>query len=250
MGKIKAILFDLDGVVVDATEWHYEALNRALRLFGYEITRYEHLSHYNGLPTRKKLEMLTVEKGLPRALHGLINRVKQVYTREEIFSNCHPVFQKEYMFSRLRRDGYKLAICSNAIQDTVSLMVKNSGLEEYFDLLMSFEAVGKPKPDPAIYLEAIRRLGCTPDEVLIVEDADYGVEAARASGAHLCQVSGFDEVDYFRITSSIERSEAIVQSVTQNVSGAVEAVSSLGENWGESAEADTTVQPQSRELRR
>src|SRR3989304_5803067 len=105
MTKITAVVFDLDGVLVDATEWHYEALNRSLQLFGFSISRYEHLSTYNEPPTRKKLEMLTVEKGLPMALHGLINRVKQVYTREEILTKCRPVFEKEYMMSRLKSDG-------------------------------------------------------------------------------------------------------------------------------------------------
>ncbi len=65
---IKLILFDLDGVLVEAQDWHYEALNRALELFGMPISRYDHLSTYNGLPTRKKLEMLSVEKGLPAGL--------------------------------------------------------------------------------------------------------------------------------------------------------------------------------------
>ncbi len=238
MSKIKAILFDLDGVVVDATEWHYEALNRALKLFGYEISRYEHLSHYNGLPTRKKLEMLSVEKGLPRGLHKLINKVKQLYTREEIFSKCHPIFQKEYMLSRLRHEGYRLAICSNAIKDTVNLMVKNSGLEEYFEILMSFEDVGVPKPDPSIYIEAIRRMNCNPDEVLIVEDADYGVEAAKAAKAHLCHVTGFDEVDYFRIKSSIDQVEGILTSVKGEADRAKAAVTAVGHSFSSDAVVD------------
>ena len=76
--KIKAVLFDLDGVLVDATEWHFNALNRALSLFGYTISRYEHLTTYNGLPTRKKLEMLSVEKNFPRGLHSLTNKIKQL----------------------------------------------------------------------------------------------------------------------------------------------------------------------------
>ena len=63
MSRISAILFDLDGVLIDATEWHYEALNRGLRLFGFDITRYEHLADYNGLPTRKKLADAHGRKG-------------------------------------------------------------------------------------------------------------------------------------------------------------------------------------------
>ena len=205
--RIVAVVFDLDGVLVDATEWHYEALNRALALFGYTITRYEHLSAYNGLPTRKKLGMLSVEKELPATLHGLIYRIKQLYTREEIRTNCRPVFEKEYMVSRLKREGYRLVVCSNAIRDSVELMVRGSGLYEYFEFLLSNEDVSRPKPDPEMYLKAIERLGCQPEEVVIVEDAAPGVEAARRSGGHVCQVAGFDEVDYFLVKGFIDQVE-------------------------------------------
>src|SRR5947208_16924510 len=117
--KIKAVLFELVGVLVDATEWQYEALNRALGLFGYTNSRYEHMTTYNGLPTRKKLEMLSVEKGFPRGLHSLTNRIKQKYTREEILRSCTPAFEKEFMIHQLKRDGYKLAVCSNSIWESV-----------------------------------------------------------------------------------------------------------------------------------
>jgi len=201
------VLFDLDGVLVDATEWHYTALNRALALFGFDITRYQHLSDYNGLPTRKKLEMLSVEKGLPAALHNTLSRLKQVYTRDEILTKCHPVFEKEYMLSRLRKEGYRMAVCSNSIRESLQLMVQQSGLTEYFDFLVSNEDVSRSKPDPEIYEQAMTRLGVTPDRTLIVEDSPHGLEAARRSGAHVCQVAGFTDVDYFRVRSVIDRVE-------------------------------------------
>lgn len=205
--QIKSIIFDMDGVLVDATEWHYEALNRALGLFGFQISRYEHLSSYNGLPTRKKLEMLSVEKGLPVVLHDLLNRMKQVYTREEIFAKCSPVFDKEYLISRLKREGYKLAVCSNSIRDSVELMIRKSGLFEYFDFLISNEDVQNPKPHPEIYLKAIEKLNCNPDEVLIVEDAPFGIQSARASGAYVCEVGSPLEVEYFRLRDFIRHIE-------------------------------------------
>jgi HAD superfamily hydrolase (TIGR01509 family) len=207
MSRLSCILFDLDGVLVDATEWHYEALNRALGLFGFDITRYEHLSSYNGLPTRKKLQMLSVEKGLPVPIHDMLNRLKQVYTRDEILTRCRPVFEKEYLLSRLRRDGYRLAVCSNSIRESVALMIHQSGLDEYVEFFVSNEDVTRPKPDPEIYTTAIARMGVSPSDVLIVEDAPHGVEAARRSGAHVCQVAGFAEVDYFRIRAALDRIE-------------------------------------------
>jgi beta-phosphoglucomutase len=202
--KIKAVLFDLDGVLVDATEWHYEALNRALGLFGYTISRYEHLTTYNGLPTRKKLEMLSVEKGFPRALHSLVNKIKQKYTREEILRRCTPVFDKEFMIHQLKRDGFKLACCSNSIRDSVELMLRGSGIVELFDSLISNEDVKNAKPDPEMYLRACECLGVKPSESLIVEDAPHGIEAAKRAGGVLCQVSGFNEVDYARVRRAIE----------------------------------------------
>ena len=58
MSRIKAILFDMDGVLIDAKEWHYEALNQALKLFGCEISRFDHVHTFDGLPTKDKLELL------------------------------------------------------------------------------------------------------------------------------------------------------------------------------------------------
>ena len=67
---IKAVVFDMDGVLIDAREWHYVALNRALALFGMEISRADHLTTFDGLPTRRKLEILSTTENLPRELHG------------------------------------------------------------------------------------------------------------------------------------------------------------------------------------
>ena len=205
--KIKAVLFDLDGVLVDATEWHYEALNRALKLFGYSISRYEHLTTYNGLPTRKKLEMLSLEKGLPRGLHAMLNRIKQKYTQEEVLTRCTPFFEKEFMLNQLKREGYRLGVCSNSIRDSVHLMLQASGILNLFDVLVSNEDVAKPKPDPEMYLKACAELQLAPEETVMVEDAGYGVEAARAAGGHVCVVSGFPEVDYYRIHDFIAQVE-------------------------------------------
>lgn len=201
---IKAILFDLDGVLVDATDWHYGALNRALMMFGYSISRYEHLSSYNGLPTRRKLEMLTVEKGLPKALHGLISSLKQVYTREEIYAKCRPSFEKEYMVRRLAREGYPMAVCSNAVRDAALLMVTQSGIAEYFEFVLTNEDIVRHKPDPEIYLKAVQRMGLNASEVLAIEDAPPGIEAARRAGVHVWPVKGVEQVEYFGLRRAID----------------------------------------------
>ena len=159
---------------------------------------------FANLPTRTKLEMLSLEKGLPAALHGLIGRLKQVYTREEILRHCWPSFEKEYMLSRLKRDGLRMAICTNAIAESAELMLQRAGIRPYFEFIVSNEDITRPKPDPEIYLKALERLRLQAGEVVVVEDAQHGVEAARRAGARVLQVAGFPEVDYWRLRAFMD----------------------------------------------
>lgn len=207
---IRGIIFDMDGVLIDAKEWHYEALNRALSLFAFSISRYDHLVTFDGLPTRKKLEMLSLERGLPRALHPFLNELKQQYTMELIHAHCRPVFQKEYALARLRDEGFKLAVASNSVRATVEVMMEKAALARYFDAMMSNQDVARPKPDPEIYLRSAERLGLEPAECLVVEDNENGIRAATAAGAEVLVVRGVEEVVYDRVRARVdERARAL-----------------------------------------
>ena len=152
----------MDGVLIEAKDWHYEALNKALGLFGYTISRYDHLITYDGLPTRKKLEMLSMERNLPRALHSFINEMKQQYTMELIYQKCKPIFYHEYALSKLKSEGYRLAVASNSVRNSVEMMMEKSNLIQYVEFLLSNQDVKNPKPHPEIYQTAISRLGLQP----------------------------------------------------------------------------------------
>ena len=208
-GSIDAVIFDMDGVLIDARDWHYEALNRALGLLGYEITRYEHLTTYDGLPTKRKLRMLTVERGLPEELHGFINALKQQYTLELVATRCKPVFQHEYALAHLKTAGYLIGVASNSVRRTVEEMMNRSALMRYLDIVESNEDVERPKPDPEMYLTAMERLGTAPARTLIVEDNENGVKAAMAAGAHVMVVDGPDEVSLEAILAHVERVRAV-----------------------------------------
>ena len=193
----------MDGVLIDAREWHYESLNKALNLFGFNISRYDHLVTFDGLPTKKKLEMLSLEGGLPRGLHGYINDLKQQYTVDIIHSSCKPKFQHQFLLSKLKEEGIKLAVCSNSIRKTVELMMEKSSLIHYFDLLMSNQDVVNGKPNPEIYLKAMSILGVAASECLIVEDNQNGIKAAKSAGANVMCVTNPDEVNYTKIKQYI-----------------------------------------------
>lgn len=201
---IKAILFDMDGVLIEAKDWHYEALNMALLNFGFNISRESHLSTFDGLPTRQKLKMLSQSYNLPEGLHEFINQLKQSYTLQISQSKCKPVFHHQYALSRLKNDGYKIAVCSNSVKQSVHSMMALSGLDKYIDIMISNEDVKKGKPDPEMYIDAMKYFKVKPSQSLILEDNDHGIQAAKASKAHLLEIGTPDDVTYLNIENKIQ----------------------------------------------
>lgn len=189
----------MDGVLIDARMWHFEALNRALKLFGMDISMHEHLSKFDGLPTKVKLELLSSEAGLPRGLHQFINELKQTYTVEMGYLHCRPNFYHQYALAKLSADGYKMAVCSNSIKKTIDLLLSRAEIKDFFNLYLSSEDVTLPKPSPEIYVLAMSRLKVMPSECLILEDNENGIRAALDSGAHVMKINDVNNVNYENI---------------------------------------------------
>ena len=207
MVSIKAVLFDMDGVLIEAKDWHYDALNKALGLFGMEISRYDHLVTYDGLPTKRKLDMLTMERGLAKELHPFVYEMKQLYTMQIVYTQCKPRFYHEYALSKLKSQNYKIAVFSNAIRNSVEVMMKKAALYDYLDFFISNQDVKKGKPDPEMYNTAIKRLNLQPEECMIIEDNEKGLQAARASKAFVMEVDTVDDANYQNIMDHIRRFE-------------------------------------------
>jgi len=197
---VQLIIFDLDGVLVEAKNIHYKALNQALG--DYAISWNEHLSTYDGLKTSQKLDMLTTEKGLPVEDHKRIWNDKQKFTLEAL-SNLEIDPNLLSTISHLSSEGYKIACCSNSIRKTVLTVLAKLGLIEFMDLIISNEDVTNSKPHPEMYWQAISKMGCLPEETLIVEDSPYGLLAAARSKSYILRVKNPQEVTYKNITNKI-----------------------------------------------
>jgi len=199
---VKLIVFDMDGVLVEAKQIHFDALNQALREIGksekYVISEAEHLSIYDGLKTNQKLELLTQNKGLhPNTYESVWNR-KQQLTLGAI-SKIKPNLTLQSVFSALVEDGYKLAVCSNSIRKTVLTVLSKLGIIEFIDLILSNEDVKNSKPHPEMYWKAMSEMSVLPEETLIVEDSPYGLRAAYGSNANVLRVKNSQEVTYTKI---------------------------------------------------
>ena len=193
---IKLIIFDLDGVLVEAKNIHFDALNKALG--EYAIDWNEHLSVYDGLKTNQKLEMLHERKELPKERFKDIWDNKQKYTLEAL-SQLEPSTQLQVCMSSLVNEGYKIAVCSNSIRKTVLTVLSKLGIIEFMDLIISNEDVKNSKPHPEMYWKAISMMSCLPEETLIVEDSPYGLLAASRAKAHILRVASPKDVTYNNI---------------------------------------------------
>jgi HAD superfamily hydrolase (TIGR01509 family) len=202
---VKLVIFDLDGVLVEAKNIHFEALNKALGK-KYAMDWNEHLSIYDGLKTNQKLEMLTQNKGLPTELHSQIWENKQKYTLEELRA-LKPNQTLQSLMSALSEDGYKIAVCSNSIRKTVLTVLSKLGIMEFMDLIVSNEDVKNSKPHPEMYWKTISMMSCLPEETLIVEDSPYGLLAAARSKSHILRVKNPKEVTYTNIFNKLTQIE-------------------------------------------
>lgn len=202
---IKLIIFDLDGVLVEAKNIHFEALNKALGP-KYEISWNEHLSKYDGLKTNQKLEMLTQDKGLPINLYKQVWDNKQKYTLEAL-SNLKPNPQLQVCMDLLIQGGYKLAVCSNSIRKTVLTVLSKFDIIDRFDLILSNEDVISSKPHPEIYWSAMSKMGFLPEETLIVEDSPYGLLAASRSKAFVMRVGSPKDITYNNIYKHLNQTK-------------------------------------------
>jgi HAD superfamily hydrolase (TIGR01509 family) len=194
--KKKCVLFDLDGVLVDACDWHFQALNRALKeVADYEISNQDHYEKYNGLPTLTKLDMLKDMGIVTEGDIQKISNVKQVHTVKVIEELCVRDDSKVELMKALKSSGYEIAVVTNSIRKTAMLMLSNTGVLPFVDLILSNEDTDRNKPFADPYVIAIHLLNSSHDKTIIVEDSPKGIKAGKDSGAKVLEVADATEVN-------------------------------------------------------
>lgn len=194
-GMTKAILYDLDGVLVDACEWHYIALNKALNeISGDVISRTEHETIFDGLPTKTKMDLMAKQGRVKREDIDRIYAKKQEFTVETIREEAKTDEGKIRMHEWTKNKGYRTALVSNCSYDTAALMLARTGQAKFIEKLFTNKDYNNPKPHPEPYIRAMIHFGFHPEEYLIVEDSDRGYKAASLTGAKVWRVKNAKEV--------------------------------------------------------
>ncbi|KKN72164.1 hypothetical protein LCGC14_0413760 [marine sediment metagenome] len=192
---IKAILYDLDGVLVEAREWHYVSLNRALEeIAGTTINREEHEGDFNGLPTRRKLAKLVSLGRVKSEDRDRIWSKKQDLTKDTIRELGKYDKVKERLHHFTANSGFVSVCVTNSITETAELMLKYTGQLDYMKFFISNQMVTHPKPSSEPYIVAMVRLGLEPSECIIVEDSEVGMQSAVPTGAPIWGVNNCADV--------------------------------------------------------
>jgi len=196
--KIKpaAILFDMDGVLVDSLDSWVLALNAALKAFGHkEITRSEFIKKYWG--------------------HDLYDNLKKMNLNEEVGTFCTSAYGKHLGAIKIypktkntleKLKGYKKGVITNTPKDCTHQILKNFDIKKYFDTVVTSDEVPRGKPYPDIVFKACNTLNVKPKDILIVGDTDSDVNAGKAAG---CMVVGVNIDADYKIKNISELSKII-----------------------------------------
>ena len=206
---IKAIIFDLDGVLVDTKKIHFEALNEALKKFDHKEIKFEdHVKIFDGLPTIKKLNLIAKKKKISKKNFSKIQKFKQKSTlkllKESVVYNINTI----NLFKKLSKK-YKLAVATNAVKSTLDICLKNLKIKKYIDYKICNEEVKNSKPNPEIYFKIFMKFGIYPEESLILEDSHYGRQAATHSGGNLVPIQNLSEVNFKNVNHYIKMNNKI-----------------------------------------
>lgn len=200
----KLVIFDLDGVLLDSRETHYQSLNMALEVVNPDwiISRHDHLSKYDGLSTTEKLKMLDEKYGLSNEDKADIWRLKQEYTNK-LLEKTPIDYNLIDICKYLKSKGYKIAVASNAIRNTVKISLLKLGIMPYVDYFQSNEDVKHGKPYPEMYWNCMIAMKALPDTTIIVEDSHIGREGALSSKATLLPIEGVYDLTMDKIEEAV-----------------------------------------------
>lgn len=181
MNKIKAVIFDMDGLMFDTENLAIRLWLAAGKRFGYDITK-EMMIECIGRTWQDSREILKKHLGQDFP-YDQVRTDKSLTTVEYVNENGVPVKRGLYeLLDWLKIKGYKLAVGTSTRRDSAEFKLKKAGVFQYFDEYVYGDDVEKGKPEPDIFLMAAGKLGMIPEECLVFEDSFNGIRAAHRAG--------------------------------------------------------------------
>lgn len=208
---LKAVIFDMDGVIINSEPQHYQAYVMVCQEYGIEFP-YEEYKGFIGGTHQKVCEYVSYELKVPLSPEVIREKIRENIAYLIKTEGYEEIKGIKSLIQDLHRNHYKLAVASSSPQKEIQAVVDFLGIQDCFEKLISGESVTHPKPSPEIFEKAMKELGVTKDECVIIEDSSNGVNAGCSAGVPVLGfynpdsgnqdlsravmvVEGFEEVD-------------------------------------------------------
>jgi HAD superfamily hydrolase (TIGR01509 family) len=181
MYKIEAIIFDMDGVLVDSEPFHIQNEKRMFKKLGLDISDEEHAG-YMGAATDVMWEQIIRSKNLTLDIaETTALTIKESLPFLRSLPKIEPMPGLIDLLENLVEKQIPMAVASSSDPETIEIMLSKSGLKKYFDFAVSSVKAGKSKPEPDVFLYAAKLLNVQPENCLVIEDSKNGIKAAKAA---------------------------------------------------------------------
>ena len=205
----QAVIFDVDGVLVDSYEAHYESWQLACRQRGLEMTTDEVVATF-GRTSREIIVHLWGGQYATAAAVAKLDNLKEAYFRELLQRDFPAMDGAAELIRDLHQAGFRLAVGSSGPPDNVSLVLDRLGCRSYFHGIVTGVDVKRGKPDPQVFLLGAERAGVAPPHCVVIEDAPVGVAAAHAAGMKCIAIASTG-----RVRESLSAAEMVVDSLRE-----------------------------------
>ena len=224
---IKAILFDMDGILFNSEPWYMNGTIRWMREYGYTGSE-ESVWKILGTTMDETYDILY------ELLEGKVEREELIRRNERYFGIEHPMKPVDLVFPgvpetvrRIHDEGFLTAVCSSSPRDTIYEVLDSIGITDCYDVILSGDENLPPKPAPDIYLTAAEKLGVLPEECIVYEDSYRGITAGKQAGMTVIarrddrfrqDQSGADHIvkDIYEMASIVSEGEHICRKSSES----------------------------------
>ncbi len=212
--KIEAFIFDLDGVLTDTAEFHFQSWKRLCEEEKIPFNR-EINEKLRGVSRKKSLEIILGDTKVSQEKFAEMMERKNTYYRESIKNiSKRDLFPgAEKVLQEVKKGGFKLALGSSS--KNARPVIEGLGIRDYFEVIADGNSVEKAKPAPDLFLYAAEKMGVSPEKCVVVEDAEAGIEAALKAGMYVVGIGPPERVRQSHVYFS-ETSELSVEKVLQS----------------------------------
>jgi beta-phosphoglucomutase family hydrolase len=179
-GTLEAVLWDLDGVIADTAEYHYQAWRDVLGKRGVEFSQGDFMQLFG--QRHDTIIRFSLGDRLPKEELDVITEEKQQNYRRRVADNVIPMPGAIDLIKSLKEHGIKSAIASSAVPENIEIILRGLGIEDCFQAIVHGMEVKEGKPSPQIFLLAAKKLKVKPGNCVVIEDAIAGVAAAKRAG--------------------------------------------------------------------